>query len=304
MKILISGASGFIGSALVSFLEAQQHQIMKLVRKKNDNYKNEIFWDPTREEIDLSALEGFDAVIHLAGESIMGFWTVAKKEKIRQSRVQGTNFLCKSLLKLKQAPLVFICASAVGYYGDRGDEILTEESQKGNDFLANVCNEWEEATYPLAKSGVRTINLRIGFVLSEKGGGLKAMLPAFKWGFGGKLGTGEQFMSWIALDDLIRIFDYVIHQERIAGPVNAVSPNPVKNQIWTKTLGHLLHRPTFLTIPTFIIKGIFGEMGQDVLLNSVRVVPRKLEKLQFEFKYPFLEQALEKALNEHSMLST
>jgi uncharacterized protein len=281
MKILVTGSSGLVGSALVSFLEKRGEQVSKLVRGKTE-------------------LEGFDAVVHLAGENIMGRWTETKKNRIRESRVKGTQLLSQALIQLKKPPSVFVCASAIGYYGNRGEEILTEQSAKGEGFLADVCGEWEEATRTVAEKGIRTINLRIGMVLSLEGGALRQMLPMFKLGLGGKMGSGSQSISWIAIDDLVRIIDDVIYRENLAGPINAVAPHPVTNEELTKTLGQLLHRPTFLSLPVFMVKLIFGELGEELLLSSARVKPKKLEENDFQWNYPYLEGALKHLLDKSS----
>jgi hypothetical protein len=292
MKVLVSGSSGLIGSALMAFLKANQHEVYKLVRGRADLLPNEIAWDPQRGVIHPPLLEGLDAVVHLAGENIMGRWTETKKERIRASRVNGTRLLSQALCQLKDPPDVFVCASATGYYGDRETEVLTEQSPKGEGFLADVCEEWEEATRAASEKGIRTLNLRFGMVLSSKGGALKQMLPIFKWGLGGQVGDGKQYISWIAIDDLVRIVDFVIQSEKLAGPVNTVSPHPVTNAEFTKMLGHLLHRPTFLSVPAFAIRLIFGELGKETLLCSQQVMPEKLKKAGFQFEYPDLEEAL------------
>ena len=298
MKIAVSGSTGLIGSALVPFLKEQGHEVFKLVRVRADLLPDEIGWDPHCGVINPALLEGMDAVVHLAGENIMGRWTEAKKEKIRSSRVEGTKLLCQALGSLKHPPSVFVAASAIGYYGDRGDEILTEKSPKGEGFLSGVCEQWEEAVRALKEKGSRIVNLRIGMVLSGKGGALKQMLPVFKWGLGGKMGAGNQWMSWIAIDDLIRIIDFALHKDQLAGALNAVSPEPVTNQTFTETLGKLLHRPAFMAIPAFAVKLVFGQLGTELLLSSERVVPRRLEEAGYSFAYPHLDEALEHILNK------
>lgn len=292
MKILVTGSSGLIGSSLVSSLLLNQHQVYKLVRSRADLLPHEIAWDPHRGVINPELLEGLDAVVHLAGESIMGRWTYSKKKLIRESRVEGTRLLSTALSQLQHPPASFICASAIGYYGNRGEEILTEKSAKGRGFLADVCAEWEEATKSAVEKGIRTVNLRIGAVLSLNGGALKQMLTPFKWGLGGKFGSGKQYMSWIVLDDVVRIIDEAIQQKHLSGPVNAVSPYPVTNAEFTKTLGHVLHRPTLFNMPAYVVHLIFGQLGDEVLLNSARVKPEKLEETDFRFAYPHLEEAL------------
>ena len=297
MKILISGSSGLVGSALNSFLREKGHEVLKLVRVRADLKPDEIGWDPKQGGvISPSLIEGLDAVVHLAGENIMGRWTRAKKERIRESRVKGTKLLVRALIQLKKPPVVFICASAVGYYGNRGDEILTEQSAKGRGFLADVCQEWEEATKEVLEKGIRTVNMRIGMVLSEKGGALKQMLPIFRWGLGGKMGTGEQWMSWIALDDLVRVVEFLLQQKNVAGPVNAVAPQPIKNGVYTEALGKILHRPAFFGMPAIAVKLVFGELGEELLLASERVQPQKLEEAGFVFNYPILDNALKHIL--------
>ncbi len=292
MKILVTGSSGLIGSTLNSFLANGGHQVYKLVRGRADLLADEVAWDPHRGVINPTQLEGFDVVVHLAGESLLGKWTEAKKKGIRESRVNSTRLLSQTLCRLRKPPSVFICASAIGYYGNRGEDVLTEQSSKGEGFLADVCEEWEEAARPAVEEGIRTINLRIGAVLSPKGGALKQMLPIFRWCIGGALGTGMQYMSWIIIDDLIKVIDYVMHQQRLAGPINVVSPHPVTNKEFTKTLGHVLHRPTFLIVPKFAVRLIFGQMGEELLLSSQKVIPKKLEESGFLFTYPHLEEAL------------
>ncbi|MDP1880252.1 MAG: TIGR01777 family oxidoreductase [Parachlamydiaceae bacterium] len=285
MKIAITGANGFIGSALSQSLK--NHEVIPLKHFKNTFYF---------QNVPLEQIEGLDIVIHLAGESIMGYWNEKKKKKIRESRVLGTQSLCNSLAALKNPPGLLICASAVGYYGNRKDEILNEKSSKGKGFLSDVCAEWEEATRPAVEAGIRTINLRFGMVLGQHGGALKQMTLPFKLGLGGKMGSGEQFVSWIALEDLIRIFQFLINNNYLSGPVNAVSSFPVTNQELTKTLGRIMNRPTFLSMPTFLVKLIFGEMGQELLLSSQKVIPEKLMKAGFSFEYPTLELALTETL--------
>jgi uncharacterized protein (TIGR01777 family) len=292
MKILVTGASGLIGSTLVLSLEKNNHEVYKLVRARANLLVHEIAWDPQQGIINPSLLEGLDAVVHLAGENIMGRWSEAKKARIRNSRVKGTQLLCRSLCLLRRPPPVVVCASAIGYYGNRKDEVLTEQSTKGAGFLADVCEEWEEATRPAAEKGIRIINLRIGMVLSARGGALKQMLPIFKLGLGGRMGSGDQYVSWIAIDDLVRIIEYAINQESLAGPLNAAAPYPVTNQELAKTLGHILHRPAFFLMPACVVKLIFGELGEETLLSSQRVKPQKLEETGFKFDYPHLEEAL------------
>lgn len=292
MKVLVTGSSGLVGSALVSFLKTGHHQVIKLVRTRADLLPHEVAWDPERGIINPELLEGLDAVVHLAGENIAGIWTQKKKHRIFESRVQGTRLLCRALSQLKNPPSVLVSASAVGYYGNQGDRLLTEASPKGQGFLADVCQKWEEATQLATESGIRTVNLRIGMVLSPQGGGLKNMLTPFKLGLGGSFGSGQQYISWIAIDDLIGIIYYAIRQASVAGPVNAVSPHPVTNGEFTKTLGEVLKRPTFFKMPISILNWVFGQMAEELLLSSQRAVPAVLEEKGFQFSYPHLAGAL------------
>ncbi len=293
MKILITGSSGLIGSALVAHLTGQGHQVVRLVRRAVAPGEDVAVWDPTAGKLETSALEQADAVVHLAGESINALrWTDERKERMRKSRVSGTRLLSEALAQLAVPPRVLVSASAVGFYGSRGDEVLTEASRAGSGFLSDVCKEWEAAAEPARQKGIRVVNLRIGMVLSGKGGALPAMLPAFKAGVGGKLGDGRQFVSWIAIDDLTRAISHAIITESLSGPVNAVSPNPVRNVEMTQALGKVLRRPTILSMPAFAVHLIFGEMGDALLLASQRVEPRQLQDSGFTFQFPDFETSL------------
>lgn len=297
MKVLVSGSSGLIGTALVSSLAAGGHQVTRLVRRKaRPGSAGEREWDPEGSSFDASGLDGLDAVVHLAGESIASRWTEKKKARIRASRVQGTKILCEGLARLQAPARVLVSASAIGYYGDRSDEILDEQSAPGADFLAEVCRAWEAATEPAARAGVRVVHLRNGIVLSSRGGALRQMLPPFKLGLGGRLGSGAQYMSFVALDDVVRIIQHAIATPSLSGPVNTVSPSPVRNAEFTKTLGKVLHRPTVLPVPAPIVRLLLGEMGEALLLSSARVRPAKLEGSGFRFLHPELEGALRSAL--------
>jgi len=293
MKILITGSSGLIGSALVAHLRGQGHQVVRLVRRAVAPGEDTAVWNPAAGKLETSALEQAGAVVHLAGESINALrWTDERKERMRRSRVSGTRLLSESLSQLAAPPRVLVSASAVGFYGSRGEEILTEESPSGSGFLSDVCREWEAAAEPARQKGIRVVNLRIGMVLSAKGGALPAMLPAFKAGVGGKLGDGRQFVSWIAIDDLTRAISHAVTTDSLSGPVNAVSPNPVRNVEMTKALGKVLRRPTFLSMPAFAVRLIFGEMGDALLLASQRVEPRRLLEAGFTFQFPDFETSL------------
>lgn len=298
MKVIISGASGLVGTELVSFLTERGHSIQRLVRLES-TASGEISWNPESGTIDKKALEGADAIVHLAGESIAeGKWTPEKKKRILDSRIQGTTLLAKALATLKTPPKVLISASAIGYYGDRGEEILREDSRPGVGFLPQICEAWEAAAAPAGEKGIRVVHPRIGIVLSARGGALAKMLPPFKLGVGGKLGSGQQFMSWIAIDDLIGVIDYALTNETVNGAINAVAPNPVTNLEFTRALGNVLKRPTIFPVPAIVIRTIFGEMADALLLSSTRVHPAKLIGASYAFRYPELEGALHRVLEK------
>ncbi len=297
LHILVTGSTGFVGSALVPFLAAGGHRITRLVRATPEHGIAEVQWDPEAGVVDTARLEGLDAVVHLAGENIAtGRWTAEKKAKIRDSRVGGTRLLCDSLARLKQPPKVLACASAIGYYGDRGDELLTEESTSGTGFLAGICREWEAAAKPVVQKGIRVVHLRFGMVLSGAGGALARLLPPFKMGLGGVLGTGHQYVSWIALDDLLGVIAHALTTEALQGPVNAVTPNSVTNQEFTRTLGRILSRFTLFSMPAVAARLTFGEIADEVLLASQRVQPTRLLATGYCFRYPDLEGALRHSL--------
>jgi uncharacterized protein (TIGR01777 family) len=293
LRVVIGGASGLVGTRLAAHLAEQGHHVVRLVRHPPQAAANEIYWNPGGAEIDAPALEGVHAVVHLGGESIAGGrWTEARKAAIRDSRVASTRLLSETLAQLGRPPRAFICASAAGYYGDRGDEPLTEDSPPGTGFLAEVCRAWEAATEAARRAGLRVVNLRIGVVLSAAGGALKRMLPPFRMGLGGAVGGGRQYMSWIALSDLVRAIEFVLQTGDIQGPVNAVAPNPVSNRQFTRTLGRVLRRPTLLPLPRLAVRTLFGEMGQALLLEGNRLLPARLERGGFSFLHPGLEDAL------------
>lgn len=297
MKILISGSHGLVGKALVRSLESEGHNIYRLVRHAPGS-DVEIEWSPDRYSIALARLEGFDAVVHLAGESIAsGRWDEERKRKIRESRVKGTKLLSDALANLARPPKTLISASAIGYYGDRADELLSEGSAPGEDFLAGVCVEWENSTTHAAEKGIRVVNTRFGIILDAGGGALAKMLTPFRMGVGGKVGSGQQWMSWIALDDVVGAIEYLLTSETVKGPVNFVAPNPVRNAEFTKTLGKVLSRPTIFPIPAFGVRLAFGEMADALLLSSQRVEPKRLNDAGYQFKYSVLEAALRHALS-------
>jgi uncharacterized protein (TIGR01777 family) len=291
-RIIVSGASGLVGSALRPVLTAGVCRVQALVRRQPRPDSGEIRWDPVRGEIDAAALEGTDAVVHLAGESIAGTWTEERKRAIRDSRVLGTRLLCEAMASLERRPRVLVAASAVGYYGDRGDETLTEVSPPGAGFLPEVCVEWEAATGPAAAAGIRVVNLRIGVVISARGGMLDKLLTPFKMGVGGPIGGGRQWISWIALDDLVGAIQHLISAEDVSGPVNGVAPNPVRNAEFARVLGRVLRRPAFFPLPAAVVKTLFGEMGEATILSGQRVLPARLEAAGFRFRFPELEGAL------------
>jgi uncharacterized protein (TIGR01777 family) len=294
MKILISGSTGLVASALIPILQSKNHEIYKLVRKIG-NQTNEILWDAEKgfSEQNERKLNGFDAVINLAGDNVASErWTPEKKRRIRNSRVLGTRHLVEALRKQQSKPKIFISASAIGFYGNRGDEILTEDSQKGEGFFPEVCTEWEAEALKAKDFGARVVLLRIGIVLAKEGGALKKMLLPFQLGLGGVVGSGKQWMSWIALEDLVRIIVFVLENNSVEDAINCTAPNPVTNYEFTKTLGKVLSRPTILPIPSLAIKFLFGEMGETLLLEGNRVLPKRLQDLGFEFHFSNLEDAL------------
>jgi hypothetical protein len=292
MHVVVTGSRGLVGSALVPFLATGGHRVTRLVRGMAAG-PDETAWDPSRGLVDASRLDGVDAVVHLAGENIAaGRWTPARKAEIRRSRVDGTRNLCAVLARLPHPPNVFVSASAIGLYGDRGAEILTEESASGTGFLAEVCREWEAATEPASQAGIRVVNLRFGMVLSPTGGALKKMLLPFRLGMGGRIGDGRQFTSWIALDDVIGAIHHALCEESVRGPVNAVAPEPVSNAEFTRTLARVLRRPTLLPVPAFAARLAFGEMADALLLAGARVLPTRLQASGYRFRFPDLESAL------------
>ena len=293
MTILVTGASGLVGSALVPFLATGGHQVIRLVRPQSAHREGGVLWDPSAGRLDASSLERVDAVVHLAGENVAGGrWTAERKAEIRDSRVQGTRLLCESLARLARPPKVVVCASAVGYYGDRGDERLIEESAPGSGFLAEVCRAWEAAAEPAVRRGIRVVNLRIGVVLSPAGGALAKLLPLFQIGAGGTLGSGAQYMSWVSIDDVIGAVHHALMTEGLRGPVNVVAPEPVTNREFTRTLGRVLARPTLLPAPAFALRLVLGEMADEALLASARVAPSRLLATGYAFRSSHLEGAL------------
>jgi len=292
MKIAISGSSGLIGSNLCKFYKDNNDDIYKLVRIKT-NEQTHVYWNYNSDEIEIDKLEGSEVIVHLAGENIAGLWTKNKKQNIRNSRIDGTRFLARSVSKLNNKPKSFICASAIGIYGSRGDEYLDEQSGSGSGFLAQLAEDWEDAANVLNEQGIRVVNLRMGLVLSKKGGAFEKMLTPFKLGLGGRIGNGKQYVSWVVLDDLISAVNFIIQNDNITGPVNIVSPNPVSNGDFTKILGKSLNRPTFFRLPSKLLKTFIPEMAEEMLLASTRVIPKKLTENGFEFQYTELSEAFD-----------
>jgi uncharacterized protein (TIGR01777 family) len=292
-RVAVSGAGGLIGSALTRRLRARDCSVLRLVRRRAQEDGGAVFWNPDTAEVDAGALEGVDAVVHLAGENLAGGrWTAARKRRIRDSRVNGTRLLAGSLAGLDRPPRVLVNASAIGFYGDRGDEVLDEDSAPGAGFLADLCREWEAATEPSREAGIRVVCLRIGVVLARNGGALARMLPAFRLGLGGPVGGGNQIMSWISLTDLTRAIVRLLEDDRFSGAVNGVAPLPVSNAELARALGRALGRPAVLPLPAFLIGLAFGEMGRETVLSSGRILPSRLDQAGFEFEHRDIDSAL------------
>jgi len=296
MKIVVSGSTGLVGSALAPVLKSKGHEVVSLTRSSSSAAQQRagaVIWDPMSGELRREDLEGVDAAIHLAGENIAAKrWTAEQKAKIRDSRVLGTRLLAETLAKLKSPPNTLVCSSAIGFYGDRSDERLTEDSPPGTGFLADTCRAWEAAAKPAHDRGIRVVHLRTGLVLASQGGALAKMLPPFRLGIAGIIGNGRQYMSWISLDDLVAVIGHALSNDALSGPVNAVAPNAVTNHEFTKTLGQVLRRPTFFPLPEFAARLAFGEMADGLLLASTRVEPKRLLESGFNFRFPELEAAL------------
>lgn len=298
MKILLSGASGLIGSALGPVLSRSNHSVIKLVRASALGETSPAIWNPSSGQIDLGRAEEIDAVIHLAGETVAQRWTSHAKRRIRESRVDGTRLLCETIARLPRPPKAILCASATGIYGDRGDAWVDEDSSPGEGFLPAVCRDWEAATVPALDNGIRVVHLRFGVVLTARGGALKKMLPAFRFGLGGRIGDGTQFWSWVTLDDVLGAIQHALFNPSLSGPFNVVSPNPVTNGEFTEILGRVLNRSTPFPVPRAVIGLVFGEMGREALLSSFRVRPKRLLEAGYRFLFPDLEIALRHTLKE------
>lgn len=291
MHIAITGSSGLVGSTLVPLLTTGGHSVTRLVR--HEAGEGEVAWNPQAESFDASLLDGIDAIVHLAGENIAASrWNNRVKQRLRDSRVVATRRLCEGLAKMSAPPKVLVCASAIGFYGDRGEELLDEDATVGSSFLAELARDWEAATEPAAEAGIRVVNLRYGVILSPKDGALAKMLLPFKLGGGGRVGSGRQYWSWISIDDAAGAILHALMTDNLRGPVNAVAPNPVTNQEFTKTLGRVLGRPTVMPMPAFAARLALGEMADELLLASARVEPKKLLRSGYDFRQPTLEAAL------------
>jgi uncharacterized protein (TIGR01777 family) len=299
MRILITGSSGLIGSSLIPFLNDQGNEIVRLVRDKKIIDNTSIYWNPALKALDADAIENFQVVIHLAGENIASRrWTKKQKVKIYNSRIKSTRLLVEKLKNLKKPPELLICASATGYYGDRGEELLTETSSKGKGFLADLVWEWEKNASIAKDNGIRVVSLRMGVVLSGDGGALKKILLPFKMGLGTIVGNGQQYMPWISIDDVNTIIDFIIRNESISGAVNVVAPKPITNYEYSESLGKALSRPVFFKVPASILKLAFGEMAEQLVLSSSKVLPKVLTDHGFSFLHENIDQSLS-ALLEH-----
>lgn len=297
LRVAVTGSTGMIGTEVVRRLRFGGHRVVRLVRREPEPGSGDVRWDPDGGRIDAAALEGTDAVIHLAGENVGERWTEERKARIRRSRVDGTRLLAEALAGLRQRPRVLVSASAVGIYGERGDEVLEEGSAPGTEgFLTGVVRGWEEATAPAREAGVRVALLRLGVVLSAEGGALAKMLPPFRMGAGGRMGDGRQWMSWISLEDAVEAVLFALENEGVSGPVNVVAPGPVTNREFTERLAHAVHRPALVAVPAFALRLLFGEMADETVLVSQRVLPKRLQALGFAFRHPTLDEALAAAL--------
>jgi uncharacterized protein (TIGR01777 family) len=297
MRVAVTGASGLIGAALVERLRAEGHTVSRLVRDASKAGAGDVVWDPDAGTIDRPALEGIDAAVHLAGENVGSRWTEEKKRRIRDSRIKGTRLIAQTLAHLSPAPRVLVQASAVGIYGDRGDEVITEASTPGTGFLAEVGREWEGASAGAEEVGIRVVKLRLGVVLTQKGGALEQLLLPFRMGVGGKIGSGRQWMPWISLADAVEVILRALRDERLRGPVNTVAGS-VRNSDFTDALGRALHRPAIIPVPAFGIRALFGQMADEALLAGQRVEPARLREIGHVFHHPTLETALAAALRD------
>jgi uncharacterized protein (TIGR01777 family) len=299
MKVLVTGASGMVGTQLLQAVREAGHAPFRLLRSRPSPGDRDPTWDPAAGQLDAAALEGFDVVVHLSGESIgASRWSRERKKRIRDSRVDSTRLLSGTLAQLQRPPKVLVCASAVGFYGDRGDQALDEQAPPGTGFLSDVCREWEAASSDASAAGIRTVHLRFGIILSATGGALSKMMPPFRFGLGGPIGNARQYMSWVTLDDTIAIIGYAMENDAMRGPVNVVAPQAVRNAEFTKALGRVMRRPAFLPLPALAVRLLFGEMGEALLLASTRAMPSVLLQSGYTFRHPELEGALEAVLSK------
>ena len=296
MRVAVTGSTGLIGTPLTAALRQRGDEVVPLVRRLPAPNERAIAWDPERGTIDRDRLEGMDAVIHLAGENVFGRWSAEKKRRIRDSRVNGTRLIVDALAGLRQRPATLLASSAIGYYGDRGDEPVTEESAPGDDFLAQVSRDWEAATTPAVRAGIRVVNLRTGVVLTPSGGALGKMLPPFRIGLGGHVGSGDQYVSWIELGDIIKAILYLLDNRHVVGPVNLTAPTPVTNRELARTLGKVLGRPAVVSVPSFALRMAFGTEGAEMLQSGQRVLPARLLASGFAFAFTEVEAALRELL--------
>ena len=298
MRVLVSGSTGLIGSALVRSLESGGHDVVRLLRPQSRTSANGIMWDPAARSLEPGELEGFDAVVHLSGENIANRrWSAAQMARIKDSRIGSTTLLAETLASLDSPPSVFACASAGGYYGDRGDDLLDEDAAVGTGFMATSTKEWEDATEPAASAGIRVATLRIGVVLTAAGGMLSRVLPIFKLGLGGRLGSGSQYMSWLTRSDVVDATVWTLEHEDVSGPVNVSTPNPVTNSEFTRALGRAVRRPAVLAVPSFALRLAQGDLAE-VVTSSARMDPTRLRASGFEFGHPEIDGALEWALGD------
>lgn len=292
LTVAVTGATGLVGGALVPFLTTGGHRVRRLVRGRPDAARGDVAWNPGKGELDVAALEGVDAVVHLAGENVAQRWTPEAKERILRSRTEGTRVLCEGLARLQKKPRVLVCLTGIGFYGNRGDEVLTEVSPPGEGFLASVCRAWEAASAPAEEAGIRVVHLRTGVVLDARGGALAKMLPPFQMGGGGPMGGGQQWMSWVALEDVLGLVHFSLFKEEVRGPVNLVAPQAVRQGDFARTLGRVLSRPAVLPMPAVAVRTLFGEMGQGTVLEGAHALPEAAERHGYPFLFPELEGAL------------